>query len=153
MQPQPMMMNLVRFLHNLFTALWIGGMFTLLISVIPGVKKNPGVDKPMPIINGIQRRMKAPAIAAMIVLAGTGILLGRASKNFSGLFNFGTPYMTAMSIKHILMILMVVVALLRLSINKKLETNPEPGLQKTSLAVLALNVVLGAAVLFLSSMV
>jgi putative copper export protein len=86
-------------------------------------------------------------------VAINGILLGRSSKEFTGLFNFGTPYMTAISVKHILIILMVVLAFVRLSINKRIQAEQKPELQKASFGVLLLNAVLGVVVLFLSSVV
>ena len=153
--PNPILMNVMRFLHNLFTALWIGGMLTMVTSVIPGVRKNSKVcgEKSWLIIEGIQARLRPVAWVSMAGLAITGILLGRSSKKFTGLFNFGTPYMTAISIKHILIILMIVLALVRLSINKRFQTEQKPNLQKASFGVLLLNAVLGVVVLFLSSIV
>ena len=88
----------------------------------------------------------------MAGLAITGILLGRSSKNFTGLFGFGTPYMTALSIKHILMILMVVLAFVRRWLNKRIKTEPTAALQKASGGVLILNSLFGVVVLFLSAM-
>jgi len=81
------------------------------------------------------------------------LLLGRSSKNFTGLMDFGTTYMTALSIKHILIVVMVILAFVRLSINKRVKVEKKPQLQKASAGVLALNALLGIVVLFLSSMI
>jgi len=148
-------MNVMRFLHNLFTALWIGGLLTMVLAVLPGIRKNEKIcgGKTWLIIEGIQARLRPIAWVSMAGLAITGILLGRSSKEFTGLFNFGTPYMTAISVKHILIILMVVLAFVRLSINKRIQAEQKPELQKASFGVLLLNAVLGVVVLFLSSVV
>jgi putative copper export protein len=145
----------MRFLHNLFTALWIGGLLTMVLAVLPGIRKNEKIcgGKTWLIIEGIQARLRPIAWVSMAGLAITGILLGRSSKEFTGLFNFGTPYMTAISVKHILIILMVVLAFVRLSINKRIQAEQKPELQKASFGVLLLNAVLGVVVLFLSSVV
>jgi len=148
-------MNVMRLLHNLFTALWIGGLLTMVLAVLPGIRKNEKIcgGKTWLIIEGIQARLRPIAWVSMAGLAITGILLGRSSKEFTGLFNFGTPYMTAISVKHILIILMVVLAFVRLSINKRIQAEQKPELQKASFGVLLLNAVLGVVVLFLSSVV
>jgi len=151
----PIVMNVMRLLHNLFTALWIGGLLTMVLAVLPGIRKNEKIcgGKTWLIIEGIQARLRPIAWVSMAGLAITGILLGRSSKEFTGLFNFGTPYMTAISVKHILIILMVVLAFVRLSINKRIQAEQKPELQKASFGVLLLNAVLGVVVLFLSSVV
>lgn len=44
----PIVMNVMRFLHNLFTALWIGGLLTMVLAVLPGIRKNEKIcgEKP-----------------------------------------------------------------------------------------------------------
>jgi len=107
----------------------------------------------MMVIHGIQDRLKAFALVSMAGLAFTGLLLGRSSKNFTGLLDFSSQYMTAVSVKHILIVIMVILAFLRLSINKRIKIEMKMELQKASAAVLALNALLGIVVLFLSSMI
>ncbi|NLC13110.1 MAG: hypothetical protein GX768_03565 [Chloroflexi bacterium] len=150
---QLMVMNIVRFLHTLFTVLWIGGLVLTAFVILPGIRKNPKVSEPMVAIDGIQDRLKPFALTSMAGLVITGLLLGRSSKNFTGLMGFGTTYMTALSIKHILIVVMVILAFVRLSINKRVKVEKKPQLQKASAGVLVLNALLGIVVLFLSSMV
>lgn len=153
MPNQMIIMNLFRFLHNLFTALWIGGMLLMATVVLPGIRKNPKVSEPMMVIEGIQARLRPLAWVSMAGLAVTGLLLGRSSKNFTGLFSFGSSYMLALSLKHILIVLMVVLAVVRLLINKRIRAEKKPELQKASFGVLMLNATLGVVVLFLSSII
>ena len=153
MPNQLLLMNVMRFLHTLFTALWIGGMLLMAAVVLPGIRKNPKIAEPMMVINGIQDRLKAFALVCMAGLAVTGLLLGRSSQNFTGLMDFGTGYMTALSVKHVLIVLMVILAFVRLSINKRIKLEKKMELQKVSAAILVLNSLLGIVVLFLSSMI
>lgn len=143
----------MRFLHNLFTALWIGGLLLTAFVILPGIRKNPKISEPMMVIDGIQDRIKPVAITSMAGLAITGLLLGKSSKNFTGLMDFGTGYMTALSVKHVLIVLMVILAFVRLSINKRIKLEKKMELQKVSAAILVLNSLLGIVVLFLSSMI
>ena len=153
MPNQLLLMNVMRFLHNLFTALWIGGMLLMAFVILPGIRKNPKISEPLMVINGIQDRIKPFALVSMAGLALTGLLLGRSSKSFTSLMDFATPYMTAVSIKHILIVLMVILAFVRLSINKQVKVEKKMELQKLSAGILALNALLGVVVLFLSSMI
>ncbi len=147
----PQIENIMRFLHNLFTALWIGGMLSLLLVTIPGIRKNKQVTAPWPIIDGIQKRLNPIAIISMVGLGITGMLLSRASQDFTRLFDFSSSYMSALSIKHILIILMVIVAVLRLYVNKQVGQKKDPKTQKQSMLLLVLNSFMGVVVLFLSS--
>lgn len=56
------------------------------------------------------------------------------------------------ALKHILLVLMVVLAIVRLSVNKRTETEKKPELQKTSFAILMLNALLDVAMLLMSSL-
>ena len=153
MPNQLLLMNVMRFFHNLFTALWIGGMLLMAVVILPGIRKNPKISEPMMVINGIQDRIKPFALVSMAGLAITGMLLGKSSKSFTGLMDFGTPYMTTLSVKHILIVVMVILAFVRLSINKRVKIEKKMELQKVSAGILALNALLGVVVLFLSSMI
>lgn len=148
---QSIVFPIIRFLHNLFTAVWIGGLILLPTVILPAVKKNPKINEPKKVIRAIQNRLKVPAIISMAGLALTGLLLSRRAPGFAGLFNFSNQYMAMLSIKHILMFVMVVLALIRLTLNKKNEIQSSVKLEKTSGLVLMLNAVIAIAVLFLSA--
>ncbi len=148
---QSIVFPIIRFLHNLFTAVWIGGLILLPLVILPAIKKNPKIQEPKMVIRTIQNRLKVPAIISMIGLALTGLLLSRRTPGFSGLFDFSNQYMRLLSIKHILMIVMVILALTRLTLNKKNEKQPNPKLEKISMLVLVINAIFALAVLFLSA--
>lgn len=61
--------------------------------------------------------------------------------------------MTALSITHILIVVIVILAFVRLSINKQVKVEKEASAPKASAGVLALNALLGILVMFLSSMI
>ncbi len=150
MQPQVLPI-IMRFLHNLFTALWIGGLLSMVLTVIPGLRKK--LDQPWPLVESIQDRLRPIAIISIVGLAITGMLLGRSTQEFTGFIRFGTPYMNALSIKHILTLVMIVLAIARLMVNKKQKMEKSAKLQKVSYAILLTNTVIGVFVLLLSSMI
>ncbi len=148
---QSVIFPVIRFLHDLFTATWIGGMLTMVLVVLPALKMNPMIKEPRLAINAIQNRLKVVALTSMAGLALTGLLLGKREPQFAGLLSFGNRYATMLSIKHILMILMVLLAVLRLMLNKRNQSDPDPKREKTSALVLVVNAICGVVVLFLSA--
>ncbi|MCJ7695427.1 MAG: hypothetical protein MUO40_08360 [Anaerolineaceae bacterium] len=143
--------TIVRFLHDLFTATWIGGLLVLSLAVLPGLKKDPQVKKPKLAIRAIQKRMRTLALISMLGLAVTGILMSQYQPGFTGFFSFTSTGMTLLSIKHILMILMVALAFSRLAVNRKEEKQKSSRLEKISEGILFGNTFLGVVVLFLSA--
>jgi putative copper export protein len=69
---------------------------------------------------------------------------------FQGLFGLGNAYTTALTVKHILVAVMIVVALLRSLGLRRRSTSPSPFQEKLSIRLLFLNLLLGVAVLLLS---
>jgi uncharacterized membrane protein len=141
----------ITFLHDLFTAIWVGGLITLGLTVLPAARKVLGMGpETRQLMQAIQRRLSRLVYAAIVVLAVTGMLLARRSPAFQGVLSFATPYATVLSLKHILVLLMIVLALVR-SLALGGATAPStPAQEKRKVALLLLNMVLGVLVLLLS---
>lgn len=160
MPPIKLVFALVTFFHDLFTAVWIGGLVVLATVAMPGTLKalGRGPDAKR-VLNAIQIRLSRWVYVSIVGLAVTGILLGRRSGAASGLFQFATPYQVALSIKHLLYLLMIALALLRSLYlarpvpaprgqKKPPEMTPR---ERFSGAVLMLNLAVGVLVLLLSA--
>lgn len=106
--------TVVLFLHDLFTVVWVGGMLTLALVVLPvlrtAVGPGPQVQR---LAAAIHSRLKWFAYAAIAGLVVTGVLLSRNSDAFRGFFAWGDSYAVALSLKHAAVILMVAIALTR----------------------------------------
>lgn len=142
--------GLVIFLHDLFTAIWIGGLFTLAISVFPAVRKilekSPQTQQ---LSKAIQNRHSVWVYISLVGLLITGLLLSKQSPDFLGLFQFGDTYSMLLSGKHLLVILMIAVSLYRsLALGKKDQLTPKQ--QKTSSLLLISNLGAGLLVLLIS---
>ena len=80
---------LVTFLHDLFTAVWIGGLITLGLSVIPTAKKVLGKGpQTKKFVDAIQKRLSVLVYVSIVGLLLTGLLQANRSPAFQGLFNF-----------------------------------------------------------------
>ena len=151
---------LITFFHDFFTAVWIGGLVVLAAAVMPGTLKalGRGPDAKR-VLNAIQTRLSRWVYVSIVGLAVTGVLLGRRSGAVGGLFQFATPYQVALSIKHLLYLLMIALALVRSLYLARSEPTPRskkraPEMtprERLSAAALMLNLALGVLVLLLSA--
>jgi len=141
----------ITFLHDLFTAVWIGGLITLGITVLPSAKKVLGMGpQTKKLMDAIQKRLSVLVYVSIVGLVLTGFLQANRSPAFQGLFSFGNPYSTVLTLKHILVLAMIAVALYRSLVLGRRSGPSTPSQEKLSAGLLFLNIVLGVAVLLLS---
>ncbi len=148
---------LINFLHNVFTALWIGGMLTLAFTVLPAMRKVLGKSKETQALNSmIKKKLSLLTYISIIGLIITGLLMSNRSVLSglsTGFLSFGNEYSTLMSIKHLLYFLMVFLSLFRSQIVDRVKKFTPEQKQKLNMLTLLLNILAGLAVLFLSSYV
>jgi uncharacterized membrane protein len=153
MAVQQIVFTVVAFFHDFFTVVWIGGLFTLALIVLPAAKKawGPGPQVKQ-LLEAIQKRLSPLVYVSIVGLLLTGVLLARRNPAFGGLFSFANPYTASLAIKHLLMLAMVAVTLVR-SVALRPRGRPRtPREEKLSLALLLVNAALGLLVLLLSAL-
>ena len=150
MPSKQIVFSLVTFLHNLFTAIWIGGLITLGITVFPSARAVLGKGpETKTLMTAIQKRLSPAIYVSIVGLIVTGVLLARRAPAFHGLFGFGSPYATVLSLKHVLVVLMVGIALVRSLVLGRKDA-PRARREKLKAGLLLVNMVLGVGVLLLS---
>jgi len=151
MPVQQIVFALVTFLHDLFTAVWVGGLITLGITVLPSARKVLGVGpQTKQLMDVIQKRLSVLVYVSIVVLAVTGALQANRNPAFQGMFSFGNPYSTVLTLKHILVLAMVAVALIRRLVLGRQSGPSTPSREKLSAGLLFINIALGIVVLLLS---
>ncbi len=138
----------ITFLHDLFTAIWIGGLIFLGVVFIPVIKNQKQQYRELS--KKIQKRLNTIVFVSIIGLWITGILLSNRSPSFLGFFDISNTYTFGLALKHGLVIAMTVLALARTQLvvrNKKITEST----QKYGAILLLINIVLGVIVLFLSA--
>lgn len=140
------------FLHDLFSAIWIGGLLMLTMTIFPVLKKTFGHSAESErTMDAIMQRHSKWVLVSILMLAITGIVQARISGKVTGLLIFNSPYNIFLSIKHILMVLMVIIAFIRLKGIKKLEAAASMIRKKTSLILMHINALLGVLILIISA--
>lgn len=149
--PNPTIFTLVTFFHDLCTAIWIGGLVALGVSVLPSARAILGQSpETKRLMNRIQKRQRVLIYISMVGLLITGVLKARRNPMFTGLFSFSTTYDTALTLKHILILVMLVIALYRSLALGRQTAESSPAKEKLGAILLYLNLALGIVVLLLS---
>lgn len=153
MQPQMIVFGLVNALHDLFTVIWIGGLITTALVVMPAFKKTlKPKDQQNTFLSAYQKKLSTLVFISIIGLWVTGVLLTRRSGQISGFLNFSNPYAMLISIKHIITLVMIAIALIRRFGPGRKLSNMTPEKMKLYIGLLITNVVLGISVLILSGL-
>ncbi len=148
MPTKTIVFGLVTFLHDLFTAAWIGGLITLGLSVMPAIRKILGKGpETKKLMDAIQKRNSVLVYASMIGLVLTGLLQANRTPVFLGLFSLGNTYSVVLAVKHILVIAMIAIALYRSLALTKTTTPKQERLKKV---LMMSNIVFGIFILLLS---
>ena len=148
MPTKTIVLALVTFLHDLFTAAWIGGLITLGLTVLPSVRKVSGkTPETKKLMDVIQKRHSVLVYVSIIGLVLTGLLQANRSPAFLGLFSFGNAYSAVLAVKHLLVLAMITITLYRSLALGKTST---PAQEKLKAILLILNIVLGISILLLS---
>lgn len=151
MNPGLFALALITFLHDLFTATWIGGLIAIGLTALPSARqvfgKSPQTKK---LMDAIQRRQSLLVYVSIAGLAITGLLMARRTPGFTGLFSFASAYSAGLSVKHLLMLGMIAIALYRSLVLGRGGGPSTPPRERLSARLLATNIVLGMAVLLVS---
>ena len=146
----PIIPGIIRFLHDGFTAAWIGGLILMVMIILPTLKRFfDSMEQREKFLKLLQKRLNILVYISIIGLTVTGILLSRQSPNYQSAFSFANTYSVLVSVKHILIIFMVLITLTKSLILDRLKTQT-PTIMRFRLIMIIFNLLLGIAVLFLS---
>lgn len=142
----------VTFLHDLFTAIWIGGLIVIGVTILPAAMKVLGKDpQTRQLMDTVQGRQSVLVYVSIVGLLMTGVIQARYTPVFHGLFSFGNTYSAVLAFKHILVLVMIAVTLYRSLVLGRLSMPSNPAQEKLKAGLLFVNIVLGVMVLLLSS--
>jgi copper resistance protein D len=151
--PNQIVFAIVIFLHDLFTAVWIGGLITLSLTVLPSAREVLGKGPQMKqLLNAIQKRLSVLVYVSIVGLILTGMLQANRNLAFEGLFHFGNAYSTALSLKHITVVVMIGITLFRSLVLGRRQEPLTPPQEKLNMGLLPINAALGIVVLLLTGL-
>ncbi|HZK28951.1 MAG TPA: hypothetical protein VFD19_01895 [Clostridia bacterium] len=148
-----LMMGIIRFLHDFFTVVWVGGLAFMVFTLAPSLSKVFGKDqKAQEVMQAVTRRHRVWTYISIIGIFVTGLLLGKSSPEYAGFMQFDNLYSSLASVKHLLIFAMIAIALFRsISFGKK-DRVVNPKQNKISFLLIAGNLLFGVVVLLLSAL-
>ena len=153
MATKQLIMGIIKFSHDFFTVVWIGGLAFMVLTMFPSIKKVLGKDpKAQSLMNGITRRHSIWVYISIVGLFITGLLLGRSNANYLGFMSFDNLYSSLTSVKHIITFVMISIALFRsISFGRK-DIKMSPEKSRFSTLLIIINFIFGLVILFLSGL-
>ena len=114
MSPNLFGFALISFLHTLFTVIWFGGMMVTLFTYLPAVKEalGPGPQSKR-VMAVFKKKQRIWVYVSMVGLLITGLLMSKRNPQFVHLFAVSNPFSLALTIKHVLILIMIGIALYR----------------------------------------
>ncbi len=101
-------LSLAYWLHILATVIWIGGMFTFSALVMPFVNHTLSLEQRLRFVSEIQRKFQPIGWFSLVVLSATGMFQMSEHPLYEGFLRIDNPWATALFIKHVLVLLMVI---------------------------------------------
>jgi putative copper export protein len=147
----PIVLGTVKFLHDIFTAIWIGGLILMTLVFLPIVRRELGLGpETKTLVDSIRSRLSRLVYISMLGLLVTGILLSSRSPLFVGYFSIGNEYSLILVIKHVLIGIMVILSVLRSQVIPRAKRIKPDKEQKLNAMILVMNTIMGIIVLFMS---
>ena len=97
-------------LHMLATVVWIGGLVTLSLYVLPSARQVLAPSEYAVLLERIQKRIDPAAWFSLVLLLGTGMIQMSSNPNYEGFLVFDNRWAVALLIKHIIFVGMAVIS-------------------------------------------
>lgn len=103
-------LTIAYWLHMLATTVWIGGIATLVLLVLPVAKEKLAPLDYGSLLESLKRRLDPLAWLSLAVLLGTGMFQMSASPNYEGFLAITNTWSIAIMVKHVLFLLVIAVS-------------------------------------------
>lgn len=156
-------LSLTYWLHMLATVVWIGGLSTLALLVLPAARQALDNASYASLLSKVRRRLDPLGWLCLVLLAGTGMFQMSANPNYVGFLGFNSRWAVALLLKHLLFLGMTgIAAYLTWGLLPKLhrlvlrqshgqDTPEAQRLWKQEATLLRINLILGALILALTA--
>ena len=94
-------LTLAYWFHMLATVIWIGGLTTLALLILPMSQRKLDQEAFSAQLEGIQSRLDILGWFSLAVLTGTGLVQMSGNPNYQGLLELGNLWSAAILLKHI----------------------------------------------------
>lgn len=148
-------------LHMLATVVWIGTLAALALIVIPSARRSLEAQAFAALLGSIQKRIDPISWFCLALLTGTGLFQMSASPQYEGFLVISSSWGLAILIKHLTFGLMILASaymtwfllpeLRRNAIRQTQGQTTDPALERRSLLLMNLNLILSIFILALTA--
>jgi len=103
-------LTLAFWVHMLATIIWIGGLATLSILVLPAARQTLDANTYASFLASLQRRLDPLGWLSLIFLVATGMFQMSANPNYAGFLTISNRWAVAILLKHLVFLAMVAVS-------------------------------------------
>jgi uncharacterized membrane protein len=152
------LLSVVNWIHLFATVVWIGGMITNLMIVLPSIREALEPAAMGKLMGAVMKRFRVWVYISIVLLVLTGFGMMRFNMNYLGFAQFGNVWSAVAVIKHIVILIMIVLAVyafegLARKVAKVAVKGPSDDLsrlQKKQISFAATGFILGLIVLLLT---
>ena len=95
-------------IHLLATIVWLGGLVTVAVFILPYIQKNLPMKEREPVLSKLQVTLNSIGWFCLFLLAGTGMFQMSAHPSYQGFLAIDNNWAIAIFIKHIVIVVMVI---------------------------------------------
>lgn len=103
-------LSIAYWLHMLATVVWVGGLTTVSLLVLPLAQRHLESRAYAAFLNDLQRRLDPIGWFSLAVLVASGLFQMSASPNYEGFLSISNRWAIAILVKHVVFIVMVSVS-------------------------------------------
>ena len=159
-------LTLAYWLHLLATVVWIGGLASLSLFVLPAARRSLTAQQYAGFLGALKVRLQQVGWFSLMILIFTGLFQMISHPNYEGLLAIGAPWAVAILVKHLAVGVMIVLsayvtwgltpALQRLALlqshGKEIPAAEAEKLQRREALLLNLNLIISIIILALTAL-
>lgn len=100
-------LTLSYWLHMIATVIWLGGLTTVALFVLPFIQKEISPGERETLLSGLQGFLNPVGWSCLVILVGTGLFQMSAHPSYDGFLAIDNAWAVALFLKHIIILLMV----------------------------------------------
>jgi uncharacterized membrane protein len=152
------LLSVVNWIHLFAVAVWIGGMATNLMIVLPSMREALEPAAMGKLMGAVMKRFRVWIYISIVLLIITGFGMMRFNTNYMGFAQFGNVWSAVALIKHVVTLIMIIIAVyafegLARKVAKVAVKGPSDDLarlQRKQISFAAIGFILGLIVLLLT---
>ena len=146
----PLLFGIITFLHDLFSIVWLGGLFFIAFVVIPYMNaKSENKQEKVKMFFDLQKKVRPLVLGSIFGIIVTGVMM---STKKSAFFNFSDTYGILLFVKHLSIIIMLGLITYKTVLMMQAKKEGKKPELKMQTMLIQINAILGILVLLMTGL-